>query len=92
MPDDQNAQNIASKLREWITLEEAAALHPNLTADKLVSWQRIGLIQKGGSGIRLWLPCKSIGRTRCVRAQDVADFIDATMPDAPKELVERFSQ
>jgi len=52
----------------------------------------VGILQKGGSGIRIWLPGKYIGLRAYVRARDVSDFLDAMMPDAPKELVERFAQ
>ena len=92
MPNDRNTQKIAALLQEWITLEEAAELHPTLTAEKLCQWQKIGLLQSRESGTRIWLPSKVIGKARCVRARDIVDFIDARKPDAPKELVERFAQ
>jgi len=92
MTDGHTAREIAEELQEWITQDEAAKLHPSLSAEKIASWRKVGILQKGGSGIRIWLPGKYIGLRAYVRARDVSDFLDAMMPDAPKELVERFAQ
>jgi len=92
MTTRRNTQEVAAELREWIPLEEAAKLHPSLNAEKLKAWQKIGLMQSRGSGVRIWLPVKMIGKIRLARARDIVDFISAREPDAPKELVERFAQ
>lgn len=92
MENSRSTENIAAELQEWIALKEAAKMHPDLSVGKLESWQKVGLLQNGGTGVRIWLPSKLLGKRRLVRAVDIADFLDALMPDAPKELVERFSQ